>query len=150
MRFNQFESWATLALIFLLTGLIASDVQAPQNSNLIRGLVQNNSSQPIPSVSVILRNTKTNFTLGTSTDSSGAFSFSKIPPGGPYSFTFSTVGFETQTLFGYNVKDDITLSVIVKMESTMAALDQVVVVGYGTQRRKDLTGSVSRNPSNYL
>ena len=143
MRFNQFESWATLALIFLLSGLIASEVQAQQNSNLIRGLVQNNSSQPIPSVSVILRNTKTNFTLGTSTDSSGAFSFSKIPAGGPYSFTFSTVGFETQTLFGYNVKDDITLSVIVKMESTMAALDQVVVVGYGTQRRKDLTGSVS-------
>ncbi len=41
------------------------------------------------------------------------------------------------------LKNDITLSLIAKLKASSANLDQVVVVGYGTQRRKDLTGSVA-------
>ncbi len=143
MRFNYIKSWAGFALLFLLFILRPTPVPAQERPSLVKGLVQNNSSEPVPGVSVILRNTKNNFTLGTSTDSSGNFTFSRVPAGGPYSFTFSNVGFETQTLSGYNIKNDITLSLLVNMVSTMAALDQVVVVGYGTQKRKDVTGSVA-------
>ncbi|HTE23626.1 SusC/RagA family TonB-linked outer membrane protein [Flavitalea sp.] len=143
MRFNRIKSWACYALSFLLFILGSNVVNAQVKDNIVKGVVQNNESEGVPGVSVILRNVKTNFTLGTSSDSTGAFSFLRVPAGGPYSFTFSTVGFETQTLSGYNLKDDATLSLIVKMVSTTAALEQVVVVGYGTQKRKDLTGSVS-------
>ncbi len=143
MRFNSFKSWACLAFIFLLLVVPSTTIKAQAKNSLIKGMVQSNDNDPIVGVSVILRNVKSNFTLGTSTDSTGAFSFARIPAGGPYSFTFSTVGFETQTLSGYNIKDDITLSLMVKMKAISASLDQVVVVGYGTQKRKDLTGSVA-------
>lgn len=93
-------------------------------------------------VTVVIRNTRTNFTTGTSTDNDGNFSFSGLTSGGPYSLTFSMVGFEKQILGGYNIKSDATLSLVVKMVQTASSLDQVVVVGYGTQKRKDLTGSV--------
>ena len=142
MRFNSLMSWACLALIFQIVSA-PEIVQAQAKNSLVKGLVQANDNGPIAGVSVILRNTKSNFTLGTSTDSIGNFSFERIPAGGPYSFTFSTVGFETQTLSGYTIKEDVTLSLMVKMKPTSASLDQVVVVGYGTQKRKDLTGSVT-------
>lgn len=143
MRINRINSRSDVfALILLLFILHSSNLHA-QNTSIIKGVVQNNNNEPLSGVSVIVRNSKTNFTSGTSTDSSGIFTFSRVASGGPYSFTFSTVGYEAQTLSGYNIKEDITLSLVVKMKSSMAALDQVVVVGYGTQRRKDLTGSIA-------
>ena len=142
MKRKLLKTWGILSLFALLLA-ITQPAEAQAKNSLVKGFVQSNENDPIAGVSVILRNTKSNFTLGTSTDSTGNFTFARIPAGGPYSFTFSTVGFETQTLSGYNIKDDITLSLMVKMKATSASLDQVVVVGYGTQKRKDLTGSVS-------
>ncbi len=149
MRISQINSRATpFALMLLLFILNSVNLNAQFSTSLVKGVVQNNNNGPLSDVSVIIRNTKTNFTSGTSTDSSGNFTFSRITAGGPYSFTLSTVGYEDQTLSGYNIKENITLSLVVKMKSNMATLDQVVVVGYGTQKRKDLTGSVASVRSN--
>src|SRR4051812_7262228 len=110
MRINCTSSGAPIpALIFLLLILFAAEVPAQTNS-IIKGKVQNSVNEPIPGVSVIIRNSKTNFTAGTSTDSTGDFTFSRVASGGPYSFTFSNVGYETQSLAGYNIKEGITLS----------------------------------------
>nr|MBA4140028.1 carboxypeptidase regulatory-like domain-containing protein [Segetibacter sp.] len=115
MRFNPLKPIATFyVLLFLLFFLKSSDISAQAIPSLVKGVVTNNNGDPLPGVSVIIRNTKTNFTAGTSTDSSGIFTFSRVAPGGPYSFTFSTVGYETQPMSGYNIKEDITLSLVVK------------------------------------
>lgn len=130
-------------LPFFILASLNFNLLAQSAPSLVKGVVQNNNNEALAGVSVIIRNTKTNFTSGTSTDSSGGFTFSRVPSGGPYSFTFSNVGFEVQTLAGYNIKDNAILSLVVKMRPNAANLDQVVVVGYGTQKRKDLTGSVA-------
>ncbi|HZG23257.1 MAG TPA: TonB-dependent receptor [Chitinophagaceae bacterium] len=143
MRANLLRSKATLyALMFLLVMLKISDVNAQERSGLLKGLVKNNNGDPLAGVSVILKHTKTNFTRGTTTDNSGTFTFSRIPPGGPYTFTMSAVGFEDQVLSNYNIEGDAPLSLDVMMKEASATLDQVVVVGYGTQKRRDLTGAV--------
>lgn len=144
MRFYAMKSKGSrIALLILPSILIASVIYAQEKVSQVKGLVQNERNEPASGVSVILRNSKTNFTLGTTTDTSGAFTFARVPSGGPYSFTLSAIGFEQQSLSGYNIKEDITLSLMVKMKSTNVGLEQVVVVGYGTQKRKDLTGSVA-------
>jgi TonB-linked SusC/RagA family outer membrane protein len=143
MRFKLKKSRHSICvLVFTLSVLHVSQLFAQEKQSLVKGLVANTNNEPIAGVSVLVRNTKTNFTSGTSTDSSGVFSFARMPSGGPYSFTFSAVGFEGQTLSGYNIKEDVILSLVVKLKSTTAALNEVVVVGYGTQKRKDLTGAV--------
>lgn len=143
MRINQIFTKALLvALIHLFYTLYSTSSTAQSVINVVKGIVQNNNNEPLPGVSVVIKNSKTNYTSGTSTDSSGNFFFPGITSGGPYSFTFSTVGYEPQTLSGYNIRDDKGLSLSVRMKSDIASLDQVVVVGYGTARRKDLTGSV--------
>lgn len=143
MKFKPFHlrtlSYFIMVLMFVVNH---SAIQAQGKMSLVKGIVSNTSGLPITGVSVIIRNAKNNFTAGTSTDSAGGFIFTRIPPGGPYSLVFSAVGSETQTLSGYNIKEDNTLSIMVTLKQNIANLDQVVVVGYGTQRRKDLTGAV--------
>ncbi|MEO5998023.1 MAG: TonB-dependent receptor [Chitinophagaceae bacterium] len=145
MRISQISQRAIFyALLFLLLFVLKNfDLHAQGKPGLVKGVVTNDRGDALPGVSVVLKNVKTNFTAGTSTDSSGVFTFSRVPAGGAYSFTFSAVGFESQPMVGYNVKEDNTLVLSTRMKSTVTDLDQVVVVGYGTQKRKDLTGSVA-------
>lgn len=76
----------------------------------------------------------------TSTDQAGAYSFSNLSIGN-YQVAASSVGFDSQLknveIGGGNVRLNFTLSV------TEGALDEVVVIGYGTQRKGDLTGAVT-------
>ena len=132
-----------LYALFSFSILSVFALQAQNKPGLVSGLVTNASGDPVGSVSVVIRNAKTNFTTGTSTDSLGRFAFSSLSPGGSYSFVFSNVGYETQTLSGYTIKEDGPLSLIIKLKDNTSNLDQVVVVGYGTLKRKDLTGSVA-------
>ncbi|CAN5815814.1 TonB-dependent receptor [soil metagenome] len=131
------------ALLLFCTMLNCLDLAAQDKTISLRGLVVDDHNLPATSISVIARNSKNNFTIGTNTDSSGNFSFSKIPIGGPYSFTFSGVGYEEQVLSGYNIKNDITMSLMVKMISVSSTMEQVVVVGYGVQKKKLITGATS-------
>ena len=147
MRFNAIKSKGYFfALILLSLLLVIPGANAQENKtekvSSVKGLVQSDKNMPVAGVSVIVRNTGNNFTLGTSTDETGAFSFARIPSGGPYTFIFSAIGYESQTLSGYQIKDNITLSLMDKLKDSATSLDQVVVVGYGTQKRSDLTGAV--------
>ncbi|HTE28200.1 SusC/RagA family TonB-linked outer membrane protein [Flavitalea sp.] len=144
MSFTQFNRRISFCIFFVILSVGSiTNLFSQVKQSLVKGIVSNSSSAPLSGVSVVLRNTNTNFTSGTSTDSSGTFIFSGLPAGGPYSFSFSAVGYEAQTLSGYNIREQITLSLVVQMKSTSETLNDVVVVGYGSQKRKDLTGSVS-------
>ena len=95
-------------------------------------------------VTVVATNLKTHLAAGTQTDSMGVFRFYKLPVGEKYSFSFSSVGFLPQTLSGYNIKAGASIDILVKLKDQNSALSEVVVVGYGTQRRADVTGAVSQ------
>ena len=143
MRTIIFDSRVYLIFIFLLLLVFKNGLHAQDKNASIDGVVQNSDQAPIQAVSVILRNTKTNFNAGTSTDSLGKFKFSQVPEGGPYTITLSTVGYEMQTLAGYTIKNSIPLSLTVNMKSSASSLDQVIIVGYGTQKKANLTGAIS-------
>lgn len=87
---------------------------------------------PIPGVNVIVEGT----TKGTATDADGQFSLQLAST--ENSLVFSFVGFKSITL-------DVTGRTVVdvQMESDVTALEEVVVVGYGTQRKRDVTGAIT-------
>ncbi|MCU7548178.1 TonB-dependent receptor [Chitinophagaceae bacterium LB-8] len=150
MRFKVIKSKATLLALWLLTQLYqAFDANAQTSTSLVKGIVHDANKEPLIGVSVIIQNNKTNFTSGTRTDTTGVFS-TRIPAGGSYSFSFSMVGYESQTLSGYHIKEDTTFSLVVEMKSTTASLDEIVVVGYGTRKRSDVTGAVASVPRERL
>lgn len=144
MRINHVNSRVSfIALMFLLLTILPYLLSAQTNGSVVKGIVHNLKNEPLSGVSVIIRNSTTNFTSGTSTDSAGVFSFNRVPSGGPYAFSFSIVGYEDQTLSGYQIKEEITLSLMVQLKSNAISLDEVVVIGYGQERKINITGSVA-------
>lgn len=97
----------------------------------IQGTVTNSSGEPLPGASVRLKGTN----AGTTTDATGKFSLNI--PGNSGVLVISFVGFVTQEI-KINGKTDIKV-VLIQQDNRA---DEVVVVGYGSARKKDLTGSV--------
>ncbi|MFT4024980.1 MAG: TonB-dependent receptor plug domain-containing protein, partial [Flavihumibacter sp.] len=108
----------------------------------VRGIVHDENDQPVMGATVVIRNSQTNFTSGTTTDSTGIFT-ANLPAGGPYVFSVNSIGHEAATLSGYHLKGGTTFSLDVLLKTTSSALDQVVVIGYGTQRKRDVTSAIS-------
>ncbi|NHN27196.1 TonB-dependent receptor [Flavobacterium jejuense] len=86
----------------------------------------------LPGVSVVVDGTNN----GTNTDFDGLFSLSNVPAGA--TLTFSYVGFKT-----IQVPAKIGSVMEVTMSEDAQSLDEVVVIGYGTTKRKDITGAIS-------
>lgn len=96
----------------------------------ITGTVLDNNGQPIPGATVSVPGTS----IGTATDLDGKYTLT-IPDNS--SIVVSFIGFESQTI---EVGNQSTIDVTLTMSTQ--ALDEVVVIGYGTQKKKDLTGAV--------
>ncbi len=131
-------------LALLLLVFFSVSVLYAQKTSSVSGIVQNENGEPLAGASVIAKNTKTNFTAGASSDSAGVFTFLKLPAGGPYTFSISAVGFNQQLMSGYNIKADATVLLTLKLKSISNNLAEVVVVGYGTQKKENLTGAVTQ------
>ena len=116
---------------------------AAQTSAEVKGIVRSTDGQPLQNVSVIAKNSLSDFTSGAQTNAEGMFTFSKLPLNGKYSFTFSIIGYETQTLPGYTLKAGEAISILVKMKDITKELDQVVVIGYGTGKKSEMTGAIA-------
>ena len=101
----------------------------------VSGFVSDESGEPLPGASVMLKGAK----LGTVTDANGHFSL-KIPGGiKDPQLEISFVGMDTQNVF---IKGSSPLKI--RLSSNTSGLDEVVVIGYGTSKVRDLTGSVAR------
>lgn len=98
----------------------------------ITGTVTGEDGSPLPGVNVVVTGT----TQGTTTDIAGKFSIEV--PEGARSLTLTFIGMEAQ---------EVTIGTLTQINVTMIesaiGLDEVIVTGYGTVRRSDLTGSVS-------
>ncbi|WP_240410102.1 SusC/RagA family TonB-linked outer membrane protein [Flavisolibacter nicotianae] len=118
-----------LRAMFLLCFAATSMLLFAQQT--IRGKITGEGGTAIPGATVQVKGTAT----ATQTDAGGQFT---ITAPGNATLVVSSVGFEPQ-----EIKVNNRSSVNVEMRSTSAELQQVVVVGYGTQRKATLTGSVT-------
>ncbi|GAA4799161.1 TonB-dependent receptor [Olivibacter ginsenosidimutans] len=100
-----------------------------QEKKQITGVVSD-ASGPIPGVSVLVKGTRE----GTTTTAQGAYSISAAKG---TTLVFRNVGYTTKEVA---VGDEPTIDVL--LETSAEGLDEVVIIGYGSQQKKDLTGSV--------
>lgn len=114
---------SSFMLFFLLTSL--------QSVAQVTGTVGGDDASELPGVSVVVKGT----TIGTTTDVNGKYS---IEAPANSTLTFSFVGYEAQEVqVGNQSVINVTLS------TDAAALEEVVVVGYGTVKKSQLTGAIS-------
>ena len=126
MSFKRLKNVAILS--FLLLQAIVLNAQ-----NTVSGNVVDANGDLLPGVSVVLEGT----TIGTSTDFDGLYSISTTFDANSI-LVFSYLGYKTQKI---EVKEQSEINII--MEEDLNALNEVVIVGYGSQLKKDITGSVS-------
>ncbi len=118
----------TCLLIVFLSGFFGAYAQ----SFSVSGLVSDENNMPLLGVNVIVKGES----RGTTTDFDGNYTIENVSPGDILQFSY--VGFEAQEI---TVNDQRTINVVLQTDSE--ALEEVVVIGYGTQQRKDVTGAVS-------
>lgn len=117
-------------MLFLLLTIVQLD--ALGQSFQFTGSVKDSQGVPLPNISVTVKGSS----IGTTTDDNGNFSF-------PYSSSsavleFSSVGFATQEI---NATSGNAVNVV--LSTLDGELGEVVVIGYGTQKKVNLTGSVA-------
>jgi TonB-linked SusC/RagA family outer membrane protein len=102
----------------------------PNKTVPVSGRVTQANGSALPGVTVVVKGT----TMGTSTDVNGGFSL-EVPEGSTLAFSF--IGYVSQEVV---VREQTTLDI--KLQEDNKALDEVVVIGYGTVKKRDLTGAV--------
>jgi TonB-linked SusC/RagA family outer membrane protein len=123
--------WRYSVLVFLFPTLLSLQLFAQQGRRITGTVTGSDDAAPIPGVSVMINNTKT----GTSTDGNGRYSI-EVPPNA--TLLFRAVGYEDQ------VGNPATGVLNITLKSKQNNLDELVVIGYGTVQKKDLTGALSR------
>jgi len=103
-----------------------------QQQDSISGMVTNNNGEPLPGVTVLIVGTIN----GTTTNIDGHYSISNISDSTTLQFSF--VGMSTQEVL---VGNQTTINII--MLEDAIGLNEVVVIGYGSQSRKDVTGAIT-------
>ncbi|MDO6818499.1 TonB-dependent receptor [Zobellia sp. 1_MG-2023] len=133
MKKNQlFINWKhtlKISVTFLMLFFVTSIIQA-QNTT-VNGTVVDQSGVPLPGANILEKGTSN----GVTADFDGKFSINLKKPDAV--LTVSYIGFSTLQV---TAKGNSSLKVV--MQENAAGLDEVVVVGYGTQKKSDLTGSV--------
>lgn len=99
----------------------------------ISGVVTDQANKPLKGVSVTVKGRG----QGTQTDDNGRFSLSNVPENAMLEFSF--IGYTTQS---YKIKSG-TSNIAINLEPASHSLEELVMVGYGSSKRKDLTGSVA-------
>ncbi len=126
----QPETARLAALATLQAGLLSRSRGAAEMT--VAGRVTDDKGEGLPGVNVLLKGTNT----GTTTNGEGSYALTV--PDGNGTLVFSYIGYVTEEVAVGN-----RTALDVSLVADIAALSEVVVVGYGTQKRSDLTGSVS-------
>ncbi len=111
---------------------LAQPISIVIEDKVVTGRVIEENGQPLPGATVLVKGT----TIGTVTDINGNFSIS-VPDGA--TLTFSYIGFSPTSV---EVGNQGVINVTLKVDST--SLEEVLVIGYGTVKKSDLTGSVGQ------
>lgn len=109
-----------------------SNIMVVQQGKTLTGTVKDEFG-PVAGANIVVKGT----TNGTMTDMNGHFSISNVPAGAVLQISF--IGYLTEEI---QVGNQSSINVVLKEDTQ--TLDEVVVVGYGTMRKSDLTGSISQ------
>ena len=122
--------------VLLLLATVGVDAQVTTAS--MAGKVTDASNEPIIGATVQAVHQPSGSRYGTVTNVDGRYSIQGMRTGGPYRVEISYIGYQSQTVA---VQVGKNLKIILQEDSKQ--LEEVVVVGYGTQSKKTLTGAVS-------
>lgn len=139
-NFKQIKQLKFMSVSLIIFLSICVTTLSAQNNKIVKGVIVDTSQEPIIGASVIV---KSNAALGTITDFNGRFSI-EVPSGNSI-LVVSYIGMETQEI-ALGGRADIK----VEMKDNNLVLEEVVVVGFGQQKKASIVGSIVQTGSDKL
>ncbi|MHA4809076.1 SusC/RagA family TonB-linked outer membrane protein [Flavitalea flava] len=136
--------WKHLLGLSAIAFLCPILLKAQDETAGVSGITKDQAGHPVGGVTVTAIYPGKNFRTNKLSDSTGVFKFTKLPAGGPYHFTFTSVGYAAAAMSGYTLKPGSLISLVVRLTETSSGLNEVVVVGYGSQKKMNVTGAVDQ------
>lgn len=136
-KFNCSSTKPILLVMFLLLSIVLNNVMANSakpalQTRIVEGSVKDAAGVPLPGVNILLKGT----TVGTVTDGNGSYRISV--PGNDATLIFTFVGYLTEEIV---VGDRSKIDML--MVDDIKSLEEVVVVGYGTQKKESVVASIA-------
>lgn len=116
--------------LLLFLGLLCAQFSLAQDFQ-VTGTITSADGKPVPFANVVVKGT----TNGISSDMDGNYAITTLPNA---TLVYSSVGFKAQEIIVNNQK-----TINVTLAEDVSQLEEVIVVGYGTQKKKDLTSAIS-------
>ena len=109
----------------------------------VTGIVKDETGKPLIGSSIILLNTKTQEKKGIMVNADGKFLFTGLTANINYNISASFIGYTTKTIENYLLKAGEQATVMIQLSPESSSLTDVVVVGYGSQKKKDVTTAIA-------
>nr|WP_295932070.1 TonB-dependent receptor [uncultured Dyadobacter sp.] len=132
MKINL-QRLSVLFRITFLFGIVCLQSAALYGQTAVSGTVTDEKGEALPGVSVVLQNTFT----GTTTDVNGKYALNTLPANGVLVFSFTGMVSRQIAVNNQSIID-------VTLKADAKALDEVVVIGYGTLEKKDVSSAISK------
>lgn len=132
MKIKLLSPGAVLYALLLIVIIQPLTSRSQEKTSIIKGTVRGETDQPVAGASVMIKGSQT----GTTTNQKGEFS---INAPGNATLVITSLEYETGEIM---VNNRSVVSITLKQAEK--SLGEVVVIGYGTQKKKDITGSVAR------
>jgi len=126
--------------LILLSTFFSVAAQEPGN---VKGVIRNQKGEPLPGVTVGVYNADSVATETTVTNASGEFTLKTLKAGTSYNLRFSSVGYEEKRINNYRYSGGENIDLSLQLAASSDALSEVVVIGYGTQKKLNLTGAIA-------
>ena len=130
----------TLAILFACTAAVVAQV----TTSSMKGIVTDNSGEPLPGATVIATHTPSGTQYGTTTLTDGRYNLPGMRVGGPYSVKFTFVGYKEENFDNIYLNLGVATDLEAKLVDESTQLDEVVVTGYANDIfSSDRTGAAS-------
>ena len=108
----------------------------------INGVIKSTSGEKLSGVSIAIRSLTSNYSTNSFSDANGSFTILNTPEGEKFNLTFSYIGYKSYTQESVSVPSNGTATLSIVLEENLNEIEDVVVVGFGTQKKVNLTGAV--------
>ncbi len=116
----------------------------------VKGTVLDEKGAGMPGVTVAVVSNADHKQFNTMSDEAGVFMLDHMEGKGSYDFIFTAVGYESDTISRFKINEGDNNSLLVRMKVASKSLNDVIVVGYGTQSKARVTGAISQIKSTDL
>ncbi|WP_315823716.1 carboxypeptidase regulatory-like domain-containing protein [Paraflavitalea speifideaquila] len=136
---DSIVKWCWPGLLALLCTMAAYGQEKVE----LKGMITAEDGAVLAGVSIAVQGEGSKEKQNHTTNDKGVFTLDGLVAGNKYHFTFTHVGYQPYYVKGFGIKAGVNNSLIVRMKEVSSGLNEVVVIGYGAVKKKDVTGAIS-------